>query len=96
LACGIVAGPLFVAVWLIQVAALEQRGWVAACAAAVVAVLVLESWPDLDSLSVRLVIGTATIFGLVAALAARLMSGPSGPVPPRGHHHHRATVRQAE
>jgi hypothetical protein len=50
-------------------------GWVGACVAGVVAVLVLTSWPDLDGVSVRLVLASATMFGLVAALAARLLAG---------------------
>jgi hypothetical protein len=33
----------------------------------------LTAWPDLDSLSVRLVIGSAISVGFVAALAARLI-----------------------
>ena len=87
LACGIVAGPLFLAVGLIQaftregfdlsrhplsLLSLGQRRWVGACVATAVAVLVLTSWPDLDSLSVRLVLATAIQFGFVAAMAARL------------------------
>jgi hypothetical protein len=60
-------------------AALERRGWVVACVAAPVAVLAISVWPDLDSLSLRLVIGSAISFGFVAALAARLMRGvPAG------------------
>jgi hypothetical protein len=55
--------------------ALKQRGWVAACVATPLLVLVLASWPDPDSLSVRLVIASAIQFGFVAAVAARLMSG---------------------
>jgi len=39
------------------------------------AVLVLASWPDQDSLSLRLVIASAIQFGFVAAVAARLMDG---------------------
>ena len=54
-------------------AARNQRGWVAACVAAPVAVLVVGAWPDLDSLSLRLVIGSAISFGFIAALAVRLM-----------------------
>lgn len=53
-------------------AALGQHGWTAACIAAPVAVLVVSGWPDLDSLSLRLVIGTAISFGFLTALANRL------------------------
>jgi hypothetical protein len=62
-------------VFVRRFAALERWGWVAACVAVPVAALVLESWPDLDSLSVRILIGTAIMFGFVAAVAARLMGG---------------------
>jgi Protein of unknown function (DUF998) len=54
-------------------AALKQWRWVGACVATPLAVLVLNAWPDLDSLSLRLVIGSAISFGFVAAVAARLM-----------------------
>jgi Protein of unknown function (DUF998) len=60
-------------VFLRRFTALRDWRWVAACIAAPVTVLVLSAWPDLDSLSVRLVIGSAISFGFVAALAARLM-----------------------
>jgi len=53
-------------------AARRQRGWVGASIAAPLVVLVILSWPDLNSLSVRLVIASAIQFGFVAALAARL------------------------
>jgi hypothetical protein len=60
-------------------AAAGRRGWVAACVAAPVAVLVVTAWPDLDSLSVRLVVGSAVSFGFVAAVAAHLIrGGPPG------------------
>jgi hypothetical protein len=62
-------------VFVRRFAALKRRGWVAACVAAPVAVFVLESWLDLDSLSVRILIGTAIMFGSVAAVAARLVRG---------------------
>lgn len=52
---------------------LHQRGWVAACVGTPVAVLIVVAWPDLDSLSVRLVIGSAIQFAFTAALAARVM-----------------------
>jgi hypothetical membrane protein len=58
----------------------EQRGWALACVATVVAVIVVVGWPDLDTLSVRLVIASAIEFAFLAALAARLMrSLPEGP-----------------
>jgi hypothetical protein len=48
----------------------------------VVAVLLRASWPDLDGISVRLVLASAIQLGLVAALAARLMRGlPDAPAP---------------
>jgi Protein of unknown function (DUF998) len=56
-------------------AARGQRGWAAACVAAPAAVLVIDAWPDLDSLSLRLVLGSAVSFGLVAAVAGHLMRG---------------------
>jgi hypothetical protein len=63
-------------------AALRRWGWVAACVGAPVAVLVVDAWPDLDSLSVRLVIGSAISGGFVAALAAHLARGLPDPVAP--------------
>jgi hypothetical protein len=56
--------------------ALKQRGWVGACLATPFAVLALASWPDLDSLSLRLVLASALQFGFVAVVAARLLGGP--------------------
>lgn len=53
-------------------AASGQRAWARACIAAPVAVLVVAAWPDLDSLSVRLVIASAIQLGFLAALAAPL------------------------
>jgi hypothetical protein len=60
-------------VFLRRFASLKQRGWMAACIAAPVALLIVDGWPNLDSLSVRLVIGSAISFGFVAALTVRLM-----------------------
>ncbi len=60
-------------VFVRRFAALKQWGWVAACVAAPVSVLVIDGWPDLDSLAVRLVIGSAISFGFVTALAAHLV-----------------------
>jgi Protein of unknown function (DUF998) len=55
--------------------ALKQWGWVGAGVATPLAVLVLASWPDPDSLSLRLVIASAIQFGFIAAVAARLRGG---------------------
>jgi Protein of unknown function (DUF998) len=52
-------------------AALKQPAWIAASLATPVVVLGLSFWPDLNGLSVRLVIATAILFGFVAAVAAR-------------------------
>jgi hypothetical protein len=62
--------------------ALKSRGWVAACIATTVAVSVITSPYDPDSISVRLVIGSAILFGFVAVLAARLMRGLPRAAPP--------------
>jgi uncharacterized protein DUF998 len=69
---GMIVGCL---VFVRRFAALRQWGWAGACVATVVAVGVLAAWPDLDGVSVRLVIASAILFGFVAALAARLMRG---------------------
>jgi hypothetical membrane protein len=69
---GMIVGCL---VFARRFAALKRRGWVGACVATAVAVLVLSSWPDTDGVSVRLVIASAILFGFVAAIAARLMRG---------------------
>jgi hypothetical protein len=55
--------------------ALKRRGWIAACLATPLAVLVLASWPDPDSLSLRLVLATAIQFGFLAVVAAHLLRG---------------------
>jgi Protein of unknown function (DUF998) len=54
-------------------AALRQRGWAAAGAGTAVAVLVLTWWPDLDGISVRLVVAMAFLYGFLSALGARLL-----------------------
>ncbi|MFC5829326.1 DUF998 domain-containing protein [Nonomuraea insulae] len=54
-------------------AALRERGWVAACVATPVAVIVVDALPDMDSLSLRLVIGTAIQYVFLVALAIRLL-----------------------
>jgi hypothetical protein len=85
-------------VFLRRFAAGGQWGWVAACIAAPVAVIVVDAWPDLDSLSIRLVIGSAISFAFVASIAAGLIaqsqrrdllevgSGGSVPTPSCLHH----------
>jgi hypothetical protein len=77
---GMIVGCL---VFARRFAARKQWGWAAAGVGAAVAVLVLTFWPDLDGISVRLVLAQAIQFGFVAALAAHLMAGlpaASGPV----------------
>jgi Protein of unknown function (DUF998) len=69
---GLVAGCL---VFVRRFAALGQRGWVAAGVATAVTAVAVTMWPDLDTISVRLVIASAILFGFVAALAARLTRG---------------------
>jgi hypothetical protein len=59
-------------VLLRRFAAQGRRGWVAVCIAAPVAVLVVDGWPHLESLSWRLVIGTAISFAFLAAIAVHL------------------------
>jgi hypothetical protein len=54
-------------------AAQRRWGWVGACVASAVAVLVLATWPDLDGMSVRLVVASAIMYGFVGALAAQLL-----------------------
>jgi hypothetical protein len=61
-------------------AATGQGGWVAFCVASAVAVVVLAAWPDLDGVSVRLVVASAIMYGFVGALAAHLLRGlPDSP-----------------
>jgi hypothetical protein len=61
-------------VFLRRFLALKQTGWVVAAIAAPVAYLVVAAWPDLDSLSVRLVIASAISFGFLSALATSLLA----------------------
>ena len=56
-------------------AAEGRRNWAVAGVAAPVVMLAVSAWPDLDSLSVRLVVGSAISMGFVAAVAARLIRG---------------------
>jgi hypothetical membrane protein len=69
-------------VFLRRFAALRQRGWVLACVATPVAVVVITAWPDLDSLSLRLVVASAIEFGFVAALAAYARGVPDDSAAP--------------
>ena len=62
-------------------AALGRRGWAVAAIATVVAVLVIAGWPDLNTLSVRLVIATAALFGFLSAVAAQLFGQERQPAP---------------
>jgi hypothetical protein len=55
-------------------AALRRPAWVAASITTPVAALSIIFWPDLDSLSVRLVIASAILFGYIAAAAARALA----------------------
>ncbi len=52
---------------------LGRRGWTVAAVTTVVAVLVIAGWPDLNTLSARLVIATAALFGFLSAVAAQLL-----------------------
>ena len=60
---------------------LGDLGWVqianfsGACVASAVAVLALAAWPDLDGVSVRLVVASAVMFGFVGVLAAHRLRG---------------------
>lgn len=53
-------------------AVLGQRGWAAAGAGTALTVLVLTWWPDLDGISVRLVVAMAVLYGFLTALAVRM------------------------
>lgn len=56
-------------------AADNQRGWARGCVAIAVAGVAVAAWPDLDSISVRLVVATAIQFGFLTALAVHLIRG---------------------
>ena len=73
---GMIVGCL---VFARRFAVLGQRGWAAAGVATAVAVVALTWWPDLDGISVRLVIAQAILFGFVGATAARLIAGLPAP-----------------
>lgn len=54
-------------------AALGRRGWMVAALAAAVAALIAAGWPDLNTLSVRLVIATAILFGFLTAVFIQVL-----------------------
>lgn len=51
-----------------------QRGWAVACVVAPLLWVAVGAWPDADSLSLRLVLGTVISFGFTAALGLTLAS----------------------
>jgi Protein of unknown function (DUF998) len=53
-------------------AALKKWGWVGACVVTPVVALGLSFWPDMNGLSVRLVIATGILLGFVAVFSARV------------------------
>jgi uncharacterized membrane protein YhaH (DUF805 family) len=66
------------AVFARRYAALGRRGWMAVALVPPVAALVTAGWPDLNTLSVRLVIATAILFGFLTAVFAQVLKeGPS-------------------
>jgi uncharacterized membrane protein YhaH (DUF805 family) len=67
------------AVFARRYAAIGRRGWMVVALATPVAALVVAGWPDLSTLSVRLVIATAILFGFLTAVMAQVLKqGPSG------------------
>ncbi|HEX3199279.1 MAG TPA: hypothetical protein VHR39_17155 [Propionibacteriaceae bacterium] len=63
--------PAWFARWY---AALGRRGWAVAAVTTVVAALVIAGWPDLNTLSVRLVLATAVLFAFPTVVAAQHLS----------------------
>ena len=58
--------------------ALGRRGWMTGALAAPVSAVVAAGWPDLNTLSVRLVIATAILFGFLSAVFIQVVKqGPS-------------------
>ncbi|NRQ39727.1 DUF998 domain-containing protein [Nonomuraea sp. NN258] len=64
-------------VFLRRFAALRRRGWVVACAGVPVLVIVVLAWPDLNSLSLRIVGASAIQFAFLGAVAVRVSRGLS-------------------
>ena len=59
-------------------AAQRRRGWMVAALMTPVAALMVAGWPDLNTLSVRLVITTAILFGFLTAVFAEVLT--QGPI----------------
>jgi Protein of unknown function (DUF998) len=55
-------------------AALGRRGWMVTAIATPVAAIVVAGWPDLNTLSVRLVLAAAILFAFPTAVIAQLLS----------------------
>ena len=72
-ACGVLAR---------RYATLGRRSWMVAALAAPVAALVAVGWPDLNTLSVRLVIATAILFGFLTAVFAQVLHSRTDPILP--------------
>ena len=67
------AATIALAVVLARRFAAERRwGWLAACVAAPLLAIAITAWPDLDSLSIRLVLSSAVQFGFLSSVLARL------------------------
>jgi hypothetical protein len=56
---------------------LGRRGWTVGGVAAVVSALVVGGWPDLNTLSVRLVIAPAILFAYLTAVIAQHLNTPT-------------------
>ena len=56
-------------------AGLGQRGWALLSVVAAAAVIVIMAWPDQDTISVRMAVGSAVIFGWLSAVSGRLIAG---------------------
>jgi hypothetical protein len=57
-----------------------KRGWAVSCPTAIAAVLAVALWPDVSSISIRLVVATAVQMGFVTALAALVGQGLPSPI----------------
>lgn len=56
-------------------AGLGQRGWALLSLVSAVAVIVVMAWPDQSTISVRMAVGSAIIFGWLSAVSGRLIAG---------------------